>query len=71
MRLYTITLTRIPQDVAIEQVVIMGEKIGVTVVPPMNDMTGNARQIHPWFARHRDFLSLVRPSWTLQRYHLS
>jgi hypothetical protein len=53
-----VSLVCITQAIQAEPIIVFFEEAGVSIIATLNNMTGYARQIHPWFSWHRNFLFL-------------
>jgi hypothetical protein len=55
-----VSLACITQAIQQEPIIVFFEEAWVSITATLNNMTGYARQIHPWFSWHRNFLFLYK-----------
>jgi hypothetical protein len=55
-----VSLACITQEIQQEPIIFFFEEAKVSIIATLNNMTGYARQIHPWLSWHRNFLLLCQ-----------
>jgi hypothetical protein len=55
-----VSLACITQAIQEESIIVFFEEARASIIATLNNMTGYAQQIHPWFSWHRNFLFLYQ-----------